>query len=162
MDIHHLQLNRQLKINDTVYIYKNIIDKLWLKIQDIDNDNNGTSYIYTIPNFIFGEPQYNRDIAHAVICRKLKKGGFELHTYFSNDSYIIFISWSNSMYEERHSLKNAGTDKQNNLKKHNPKGALRKKQDSSSSKTISFSLNNSSNQNKSKGHYSGPKKISFR
>lgn len=93
MDVKHLERNRKLRLDDTVYIYKELISKLWLKIQQIDDDNSGNSYLYQIPNFIFGEPRYDRDIAYLVIKRKLRKGGFSLHTTTSNDSYVMLISW---------------------------------------------------------------------
>ena len=102
LDVKHLHKNRQIKQNDTVHIYKNILTKLWIKIQDIDNDNNGTNYLFQLPNFIFGEPTYDRDIACAIIQRKLKKGGFHTQTFFTNNSYVILISWDDS-FEISHS-----------------------------------------------------------
>ena len=96
MNIKYLEENRKLRVDETVYIYRGLLDKLWLKIQQIDNDDSGNSYLYQVPNFIFGEPRYDRNIAYLIIQRKLTKGGFVLHTTSSDDSYLILISWDPS------------------------------------------------------------------
>ena len=94
MNVQNLDDSRKARYHSTVYIYKDLIEQLWTKIQHIDKNDSGKSYIYQIPNFIFGEPRYDRDIAFAVIQRKLQKGGFVIQSTNINDSYLILISWN--------------------------------------------------------------------
>lgn len=93
MNVKKLDETRKARVHETVHIYKNLINNLWGKIQRIDNNNMGTSYIYQVPNFILGEPQYDSKIASEIIQRKLKKGGFFISTTQYNNSFLIYISW---------------------------------------------------------------------
>lgn len=94
MNVKQLDDSRKDRLRETVYIYKDLVEVLWTKIQEIDKNDCSKNHIYQIPNFIFGEPRYDRDIAFAIIKRKLQKGGFVTQSSYVNDSYIILISWN--------------------------------------------------------------------
>lgn len=96
MNVRKLQENRQIQEENLVEIYRGVIDKLWTKIQNIDissGPGGPKNYIYEVPNFVVGEPQYDREVAFQLIKRRLIRGGFQIQSLIANNTYFIYIDW---------------------------------------------------------------------
>jgi len=93
MNIETLKQNRRNRNEESTHIYLNILDKIWKKIQHYDK-NDETNYLYELPNFILGEPQYDKHIAKSLIIRKMKKGNFDIRIYEFGEITYILIDWT--------------------------------------------------------------------
>ena len=69
--------------------YKRILEKCYLKIKTC-SDNNQTYCIYTIPDFIIGEPLFRKQFCADFIMEHLRQNGFK--PAFVPPTYV-FISW---------------------------------------------------------------------
>lgn len=96
MHVLELQENRKAQQEYLIEIYRTLLNKLWAKIQNVDASSGPSgpkSYIYEIPNFIVGEPQYDREVAFQLIQRRLIRGGFNIQSLIANNAYYIYIDW---------------------------------------------------------------------
>lgn len=97
MNVSRLKKNREVQHSQLVEMYRMVINKLWGKIQSIDASagvSGPKNYIYEVPNFLVGEPQYDREVAFELIKRKLLRGGFQIQSLEANNTYFIYIDWS--------------------------------------------------------------------
>lgn len=93
-----LKQQKQTVIDNVLQIYKKEIDKLWSKIQEINLSTNLADpklYIYEVPNFILGQPQYDPVILNELVKKRLKRGKFCHKPFKSNGTFYILIDWSN-------------------------------------------------------------------
>lgn len=97
-NILQIQKNRSLR---EVQLKEKILKSVKEKIQNYANFGQ-TNFIYTIPNFIFGEIPYTIESMNKYLVKKLKQEGF----YVINVSQqYIYISWDlkdiNNAIEEK-------------------------------------------------------------
>ena len=98
MNVKVLKKQKEEVLNHIIKVYKNEINKLWEKIKQIDlstNLSDPKTYIYERPNFILGEPQYDKTVLFGLVKRRLKRGNFIYKPFISNDTYFILIDWTN-------------------------------------------------------------------
>lgn len=96
MHISELQENRKAQQEYLIEIYRMVLNKLWAKIQNVDASSGPSgpkSYIYEVPNFLVGEPQYDKEIAFELIKKRLIRGGFNIQSLIANNTYFIYIDW---------------------------------------------------------------------
>ena len=110
MNVNALKMSRKKRNEDSMYIYIQILDKIWKKIQLYDK-NDETNYLYEVPNIILGEPLYDKDVAESLIIRKMKKGGFDTTVYLLGEVSYILIDWSVQVKEHRGNPSSKGSKK---------------------------------------------------
>jgi len=87
--IDELQNDRNLIKNNLIEIRDYIVDICMKNIKNV-NTSGGTSFNYSVPEFIIGYPVYNHEKMAKLVNKKLKQ--LKLTTIISNQN-TIFISW---------------------------------------------------------------------
>jgi len=90
INVNQIQKNKCERDRYKYTTYKRILEKCYLKIKTC-SDNNQSYCIYTIPNFIIGEPLFRKGFCAVFIMEHLKDNGF--NASFVHPAYI-FTSWN--------------------------------------------------------------------
>ena len=89
INVNQIQKNKHERNRYKYTTYKKILEKCYLKIKTC-SDNNQDYCIYTIPDFIIGEPLFRKNFCANFILEHLKQNGFK--SSFILPTYV-FISW---------------------------------------------------------------------
>tara|TARA_B100000780_G_scaffold250841_2_gene197167 strand:+ start:11106 stop:11639 length:534 start_codon:yes stop_codon:yes gene_type:complete len=89
INVNQIQKNKGERDRYKYTTYKRILEKCYIKIKTC-SDNNQVYCIYTIPNFILGEPLFRKHFCANFLIEHLKNNGFK--SSFIEPTYI-FASW---------------------------------------------------------------------
>jgi len=90
INVNQIQKNRQERYKLKYSTYKRILEKCYLKIKQC-SDKDLEYCIYNIPDFILGEPLFNKNFCSEFIIEHLRLNGF--NSKFLPPRYI-FIAWT--------------------------------------------------------------------
>ena len=90
INVNQIQKNRQERDKLKYATYKRILEKCYLKIKQC-SDKDLEYCIYNIPDFILGEPLFNKQFCSEFLTEHLNMNGFS--SKFLPPRYI-FVSWN--------------------------------------------------------------------
>ena len=90
IDITELHKNRNIRLNRRVNTYEQVLNKCYIKINQVSNKTYDTYCSYVIPEIMFGVPLYDKNECIKYIFDKLIKKGFQVNYFHPN---LFYISW---------------------------------------------------------------------
>jgi|TARA_B110000495_G_C22816356_1_gene476555 hypothetical protein len=90
INVNQIQKNKGERDRYKYTTYKRILEKCYLKIKTC-SDNNQSYCIYTIPDFIIGEPLFRKNFCATFIIDHLKDNGFSASFIYPT---YVFASWN--------------------------------------------------------------------
>ncbi len=89
-DLYEKQQKRDLK---QVSIFNKILNRIYTRIEVTGKTKKNDRHVwFTVPEYIFGEPVYNKGDCIAYIMAKLEENGFQVNYMHPN---TLFVSWGN-------------------------------------------------------------------
>ncbi len=89
-DLYEKQQKRDLK---QVSIFNKLLNRIYTRIEVTGKTKKNDRHIwFTVPEYIFGEPVYNKGDCIAYIMAKLEENGFQVNYMHPN---TLFVGWSN-------------------------------------------------------------------
>lgn len=89
-DLYEKQQKRDLK---QVSIFNKLLNRIYTRIEVTGKTKKNDKHVwFTVPEYIFGEPVYNKGDCIAYIMAKLEENGFQVNYMHPN---TLFVSWGN-------------------------------------------------------------------